>query len=94
MSTLTSFKDGSLGSGPNMAAVRDGSLGNHMQAYQNGSFGNLNSSSYRDGSLGCGCGISGLGTEGTATPLFPLTLLAILGGGLFLMYSLSKDTIK
>lgn len=50
MSTLSSYKDGSLG-GPNMAAIHDGSLGN------------LNMASYRDGSLGCGCGVQGLGQE-------------------------------
>ncbi len=77
MSTLTSHKDGSLGSGPNMAAIKDGSLGSlNMQAYQNGSLGSLNMQSYRDGSLGslnmqsyrdgslgCGCGVSGLGSS-------------------------------
>lgn len=63
MSTLTSYKDGSLGSGPNMSAIRDGSLGQlNMQSYENGSLGNLNMSAFRDGSLGCGCGVSGIGT--------------------------------
>lgn len=72
MSTLRSFKDGSLGSGPNMQAIRDGSLGRlnmqsfkdgslgslNMQAYQNGSLGNLDMQAFRDGSLGgCGCGV-------------------------------------
>lgn len=30
MSTLTSYKDGSLGVGPNMSAFQDGSLGSYV----------------------------------------------------------------
>jgi len=53
MSTLTSYKDGSLGSGPNMSAIRDGSLGQlNDSAYMNGSLGALNMSAFQDGSLG------------------------------------------
>lgn len=54
MSSLTSYRDGSLGVGPNMSA------------YQGGSLGSLNMQSYQSGSLGCGCGMKGLGEESTS----------------------------
>lgn len=84
MSTLTSIKDGSLGSGPNMSAVKDGSLGAlNMQSYQNGSLGRLNMNSYRDGSLGGGCGCSGSYKDGSLgealTMKSPVVWIALVG---------------
>jgi len=78
MSTLTSYKDGSLGA-LNMAAHRDGSLGA------------LNMTTYRDGSLGCGCGGGSVGaldfsTWGTSQKV--LGAAAALG----VLYFLGKKT--
>ena len=70
MSTLTSIKDGSLGAHNHMQAYTDGSLGGHlfegMQAVAGPDFSHMaqisgiNESAYKAGSLGCGCGTSGL----------------------------------
>jgi len=80
MSTLTTYRDGSLGSGPNMSAMSDGSLGSlNMQAYQNGTLGNLNMRSFRDGTLG-GCGCRGVGEDkGPPSPL------NVIGAGVGIM---------
>jgi hypothetical protein len=70
MSTLTSIKDGSLGAVSNQQVFQDGSLGNHlfqgMDSVSGVGLYNMTAvsgheSSFQDGSLGCGCGTSGLG---------------------------------
>jgi len=96
MSTLTSIKDGSLGSGPNMSAIKDGSLGSgpNMSAIKDGSLGALNMSSYQDGSLGA-ChrcrqgGMSGLaglfGMSNGMTAGAAVGVLALGAGAWFLL---------
>ena len=95
MSTLTSFKDGSLGcDSQHMQSRADGSLGAFRDAVSGG-FQSMQAisnytgmqavsghqSAYKDGTLGCGCGTSGLGETDTGT-------LKIVGVGLAAMVGL------
>ncbi len=97
MSTLTSVKDGSLGTSAykggvfgQAGAFQDGSLG-QAGAFQDGSLGSL-LTQYKAGSLGksgCGCGTRGVGAEVALKDNKPLL---IAGGvvGVGVLYWLLK----
>lgn len=82
-----------LGTGPNMRALDNGSLGNanmtaynsgslgglNMQAFNNGVFGNLDMSAYRSGSLGACAGPCGCQGCGDADGGASTTTMVALG---------------